>query len=437
MTSNQSGATSNQCAATTPSRPGATPAESAATLNQAGVTLSQSGATTNESTTTPSRPAATPDEFGTTFNQSGVTPSHPGATSNESAAAPSRAPTTPHRPSAASNEPATTSDRHPATTSNRRPIALLLAVVLVAVQAIMIIAVAWPATRLGPREVPVAVVGPARATLALRAELAADRRFAVTTVADADAARTALLDRADYGAIVVTASGPTLLVATAASPTVASALEQLATTALGPSVKVVDVAPETASDPHGAGLSSVMLPIVLYGLIAGILLALFVPGTRGRLAGATLFAVGGGLAATGIMRDWLGAFDGSYVRDAGVFALGIGTICFAVMGLGALLGRAGFVLGAATMMMLGNPLSGMTSAPELLPRPWGAIGQLLPPGATGTALKSVAFFDGHGAAHSLIVLACWAIAGIALVGINTLRRTRSRQPASAPAPVAV
>jgi len=29
------------------------------------------------------------------------------------------------------------------------------------------------------------------------------------------------------------------------------------------------------------------------------------------------------------------------------------------------------------VFLLGNPLSGLTSAPELLPQPWGAVGQLL------------------------------------------------------------
>jgi hypothetical protein len=126
---------------------------------------------------------------------------------------------------------------------------------------------------------------------------------------------------------------------------------------------------------------------VLYGLVGGVLLTLLVPGVRERLAGAALFALGGGLAGTAIMRNWLGAFDGPYLREAGAFALGIAAICFAMLGLAAVLGRLGLALGAATMLILGNALSGVTSAPELLPRPWGAIGRLLPPGATGTALR--------------------------------------------------
>jgi hypothetical protein len=47
----------------------------------------------------------------------------------------------------------------------------------------------------------------------------------------------------------------------------------------------------------------------------------------------------------------------------------------------ALAGRAGAALGALLMILVGNPLSGVSSAPELLPAPAGTIGQLLPPGA--------------------------------------------------------
>ena len=49
------------------------------------------------------------------------------------------------------------------------------------------------------------------------------------------------------------------------------------------------------------------------------------------------------------------------------------------------------------MVLIGNPFSGVGSAPELLPQPIGAIGQLMPPGAGGNLLRSTGFFDGAGA----------------------------------------
>ena len=70
-----------------------------------------------------------------------------------------------------------------------------------------------------------------------------------------------------------------------------------------------------------------------------------------------------------------------------------------MLGLGSLFGRVGLAVGALLALLLGNPLSGLNSAPEMLPSGWGALGQWLPQGATATLLRSTAFFDGAGATH--------------------------------------
>lgn len=58
------------------------------------------------------------------------------------------------------------------------------------------------------------------------------------------------------------------------------------------------------------------------------------------------------------------------------------------------IGPGGIGVAASLMIFVGNPWSGVGSAPELLPEPAGLIGQLLPPGAGGNLLRSTAFFDG-------------------------------------------
>jgi hypothetical protein len=104
-----------------------------------------------------------------------------------------------------------------------------------------------------------------------------------------------------------------------------------------------------------------------------------------------------------------------------------------VAGLEALLGRAGTILGLLTMILIGNPLSGAASSPELLPQPTGAIGQLLPPGAGAGLLRSTGFFDGAAAGGHVTVLAAWALAGVAAIFL-VAARTRHRLPATAPLP---
>jgi len=133
---------------------------------------------------------------------------------------------------------------------------------------------------------------------------------------------------------------------------------------------------------------------------------------------------------------WLDALPGDYLANAAVVGLVALAMAAAVAGLGTLLGAGGVVLAALAVFLLGNPLSGLTSAPEMLPQPWGALGQFLPPGAGGTLLRSVAFFDGAGAAVSGWVLGAWAGVGLALAAATEASRLRlpagghAREPAA-------
>ncbi len=304
---------------------------------------------------------------------------------------------------------------------------------------LLVTAFAWPAANSEPREVPLAIAAPAPVVAQIEHALAdgvgADA-FAVTRVADRAAAVAAIEDREAYGALVVGPQGAQMLTASAASPAVAQLLGQLAARlpvdpAPGP-MPVTDVVPLPQDDPRGAGLVAGSLPLVLAGIAAAAVLALRVRGTGRRLLGAVGFAVAGALAMTAILQFWLGSLTGGYWATSGVVALAIGATATVIVGLERLLGVAGLGLGAATMLLLGNPLSGIASAPELLPSGWGTLGQLLPPGAAGTALRSVAFFDGAGMGGALVVLGCWLAAGLVLCAVPV--RGRQRMPLAEPVP---
>src|SRR6266508_2669942 len=261
-------------------------------------------------------------------------------------------------------------------------VAGLLALGVVVLQGLLILWFAWPAGKTAPRDLPVVVAGPAQATETITQRLHAGRPggFAVTTVPDAAAADQALRDRTAYAAFVVGGTGPVLHVASAAGPTVTALLTQAAQQlGNGQPVPVVDVVPAPRDDPRGAGFASGFLPLVMTSLAAGI---------------GLLFAVRAALS-----------------------------------GLGAALGRPGIGLGVLVVFLLGNPISGLTSAPELLPQPWGAIGQYLPPGAGGTLLRSVAFFDGARATGPALVLGAWAVVGLALTAFGHYRDRRASHAA--------
>ena len=106
---------------------------------------------------------------------------------------------------------------------------------------------------------------------------------------------------------------------------------------------------------------------------------------------------------------------GAYLANAAVIGLLALAVSGTVAGLGALLGVAGIGLGVLLIFVLGNPLSAVAAAPELLPQPWGQLGQLLPPGAGATLLRATAYFDGAGATAAAWTLTAWAAAGLILL----------------------
>lgn len=75
-------------------------------------------------------------------------------------------------------------------------------------QALMLIAFAWPAANMAPRDLPVAVAGPQAAMVADRLAQSQPDGFEITTVSDEAAARAAITDREVYGAIVTGGERP-------------------------------------------------------------------------------------------------------------------------------------------------------------------------------------------------------------------------------------
>ncbi|WP_354639480.1 ABC transporter permease [Kitasatospora camelliae] len=320
----------------------------------------------------------------------------------------------------------------PSHSPTRRILAVCLAAPVLVALALW--AFAWPAARLAPRDLPLGVAGPAAATAPLEQRLADHHgAFELHHYADADEARTAIEHREVYGALVVTPAGPELLTASAAGPAAAQLLQTAAAAQSpgGTPVPVTDVVPAPSADPRGAVLGAGLLPLVLAGVAAGALVTVL--GLRGgravaALAGAAVLA---GLVAVAVAHGWLGALTGGWGAEAGVLALTVLAVGATVAGTAALVGPAGIGLGALVMVLLGNPFSGVVSAPELLPAPVGAIGQQLPPGAGGTLLRSVSYFDGAGAGRPLLTLTLWALLGLAALVLAGTRRPR---PAATTAP---
>ncbi|MFG2053685.1 hypothetical protein ACGFI9_06575 [Micromonospora sp. NPDC048930] len=312
-------------------------------------------------------------------------------------------------------------------------LAVLLAALVVAVQALLVPLFAAPATHLAPRDLPVAVAGPPQmaAQLAGRIEAVRPGAFDVTTLPDGAAADRALRDREVYAAFVAGPDGVALHTAPAASPTVAALLtEASAQLSAGRPVPVVPVVPADPDDPRGSGFAAGFLPLALTSMLAGALLVLLVARRGARLLGLVGYATLAGLVGAAVLHGWLGVLDGSWLLEAGAIGLFALAAASTVAGLGALLGGPGIGLGALLVFLVGNPLSAVGAAPELLPQPWGTIGQFLPVGAGGTLLRSAAFFDGAGASRALAVLAGYAVFGLLLVLVGRFRPAAGAVPAA-------
>ncbi|MBF6415089.1 ABC transporter permease [Nocardia cyriacigeorgica] len=314
--------------------------------------------------------------------------------------------------------------------------AVAIGAVAALIQALMLIAFAWPAANMAPRDLPVAVTGPQAAMVAERLAAHDPDAFEITTTPDENAARAAITDREVYGAIVTGGGAPRVLIASGASPAVAQQLTQVAQQMSGvPAPAVEDLVAADPDDPRGVGFGAMALPLVMSGIAAGVLLTLLVPSAIGRMTGLLSFAVAGGLLSMVIVQGWLSLIPGNYLVLSAVAGLVSFAVAGTVTGLAAVVGRAGIGIAALTMLLIGNPFSAATSAPELLPQPWGAIGQLLPPGAAASLLRSVAFFDGAGATGPLVVLLVWAGLAVVLLAIGAVRERRgSDEQAAAPVP---
>jgi hypothetical protein len=320
----------------------------------------------------------------------------------------------------------------PAPPERRRPPVIAVILGLTAVLTVLLIAFAWPSARSQPRDLPLAVAGPPAAVAQVSGglEKALPGGFDIESVADRGAAVEAIKNRDVYGAIVLGQQNPEVLTASAGGPAVAQILTQLSAGMAaqngGTAPKVTDVVPLPKDDPRGAGLAAGALPLVLGGIIGAAALIQLLKNGVGRVRGAIGYAITGALALTAVLQFWLGSFEGNYFANASVIAMSIGAISLTLLGLEWLFGAVGLACGSAVMMLLGNPLSGMTSAPEMLPTGWGTLGQFLPPGAAGTALRSVSFFDGAGSGRSFVVLGCWLLFGLILCGLGAARG-RSRR----------
>ncbi|ALG84383.1 hypothetical protein [Gordonia phthalatica] len=291
-----------------------------------------------------------------------------------------------------------------------------------------------PASRATPHDVPIGVAGPQQAVAQISAMLEQKQpgAFEVTGFATGEELQDAARDRQVYGGFVVGPAAETVI-ATGASPVVAGMLTEIGEAMPG-DARVVDVAAPTADDPRGAGFGSMILPVFMTAMALGMAAALV--GRRRRVMAALLPIGAAAVGATAVgVAMWAGVLTGGFAGQWLAMTMGIWATSALVAGIVSAIGPAGAGVAALVVMLVGMPLAGVSAPREFLPSFFGTLGQSLPLGATGTALRGAAFFNpsgliGAGAGTAFLVLIAWVAVGYGLMQIR-------RSPADPEAAVSV
>ena len=352
--------------------------------------------------------------------------------------------TTPHVPSnssehTASSRPAPESvSERPAETAPTGAFAAKDRLLLFALLGVLVLAFALVGSNVAanhapkPHQLPLGVIGTPLVVSAEAASLEhrAPGAFQIHAYSSLAAAKEAILHRDVYGALQP-ASTPLLLVASAASPAVEALLQKTFTAAAqkqGKTLVVRDLVPLPSSDSRGATTFSMLISLLVIAIISSAIIYLL--GRHRpppvRLAAMVAMGVCAGLVAALLTTVIIGAFHGHFLAVWGVATLFVLAVGLPIAAFQVFVGASGIAIGALMFLVIGNPASGGSSAPELLPGFWRALSQLLPPGAAMTAMRDVVYFHGHGMTHALLVLSIYAILGATTVFTLQILRTPTR-----------
>jgi hypothetical protein len=228
-------------------------------------------------------------------------------------------------------------------------------------------------------------------------------------------ARAALLDTDVHAVVVPGAQGDRVLVAQAlgAAPTetITETLRRVATV-----TAVSDLRPLPASDRRGLSSLFTVIGTLIPSLVFGVLLSVFgraLP-ARVRWTAVVVYAVLAGAIAAFNVDVLVGALPGDFAGIAVVAGLLALAVSAAAHGLGHLGGPAGIVLAILMLMLLGVSAAGGAVTYQFEPGFYGAVSQLLPPGAALTAVRNVHYFDWAATLTPLLVLGAWAAGGLVL-----------------------
>lgn len=325
-----------------------------------------------------------------------------------------------------------------------RPVATLVGttVALGALLALLLAIFILPSLKSGPRDLAVGVVGTPAAVAQLEEALdaSAPGAYALRGYETAEALSEAVRDRDVVGGFVVEPGAIRSVVATAGSTAIAQSVTAAAQgigAAQGVAATSTDVVPLPSRDPSGIGIGGLAFPLVFGGIVPAVAFrTVFARSNAWKLAGIGIFSLVGGLIVAAVLQFGFGSIESAFWPVAGAMTLGIAAMAIPLSALQLAFGGKGFTIGAMSMMFLGNPFAGIATTAAWLPAGLGTFGQLLPPGATGTLVRSVAYFSGAGGTTAGLTLAAWVVGGLVLHTVASRRSVSAPVVVAAQAPAA-
>jgi len=302
-----------------------------------------------------------------------------------------------------------------------------------------------------PHQLSIAVVAPPQVSPKLVAALESvpDDAVKAVTATDRADATARIKDQKIYAALVVdpASTQDTLLVAEARGPAAATAAETIVTAldkSQGRTVKVEDVVPLAKGDAEGLSSFYLVVGWCVGGYLVASILGISAgarPANRDRalirLGTLALYSIAAGIGGALIIGPILHALPGSTWGLIGLGSLVVFAVGTITMALECLFDIVGIGLAVLIFVVLGNPSAGGVFPPPMMPPFWRAIGAWIPNGAGTDVARSIAYFGGTNIAVPLLVLAAWAVVGIAVTMAAVIRRPRSGReaiPVEAPVP---
>src|SRR3954470_8788432 len=214
---------------------------------------------------------------------------------------------------------------------------ILFGVVGALIVGLVVLAFVWPVATASAKDLPIAIAGPSAQVAAVEKAVNESASGAIDfhAVTDRDAAVARIKNRSVYGAIVL-GQRPEVLTASAGSPVITQLLsgaaaqlqkglaQQVAASGGDPStvtVPVTDIVPLASTDKSGTGLLSASFPLVIGGLLGGVLVSLLVVGVVRRLLALLVYAVSTGLVTALILQTWFGILQGDFLVNAAALSL--------------------------------------------------------------------------------------------------------------------